>query len=82
MTNATAVSFTLGAGLPLMAAYFSPLHHLLTIIATCSLIFLIGLGSMAATTGGTSKRFGALRVAFWGALGMGATAIVGQLLTL
>lgn len=78
----SAVSFTLGAGLPLIAAYFSPSNELITIVATCSLISLIGLGSIAAKAGGASKRVGALRVAFWGALAMGATAIVGQLLTL
>ena len=78
----SAVSFTLGAGLPLIVAYFSSSNDLITIVATCSLIFLIALGSMAAKVGGASKRKGALRVAFWGALAMGATAMVGHLLTL
>lgn len=78
----SAVSFTLGAGLPLIVAYFAPPNQLLTSVAAFSLVFLIGLGSMAAKAGGASKRIGALRVVFWGSLAMGATAIVGRLLAL
>jgi len=78
----SAVSFTLGAGLPLIVAYFSPLNHLLALVAAFSLVFLIALGIMAAKAGGASKRIGALRVVFWGALAMGATAMVGRLLAL
>ncbi len=78
----SAVSFTIGAGLPLTVAYFSPLNHLLTSVSAFSLVFLVGLGILAAKAGGASKRIGALRVVFWGALAMGATAIVGHLLAL
>lgn len=77
----SAASFTLGAGLPLLVAYFSPITLLLPFVAAFSLIFLVGLGSMAAKAGGASILTGALRVVFWGALAMAATAMIGRLLT-
>lgn len=43
-----------------------------------SLLFLTGLGALAAWTGGAPVPRAALRVAFWGALAMGITAGVGR----
>lgn len=75
----SAASFTIGAALPLMIAFFAPVNHLLPIVAGSTLLFLIGLGSLAAKAGGASKRRGALRVVLWGAMAMVATAAVGRL---
>jgi len=44
-----------------------------------SLALLTGLGSLAARLGGAPVARGAARVAFWGAVAMGATALVGRL---
>jgi VIT1/CCC1 family predicted Fe2+/Mn2+ transporter len=48
-------------------------------VAITSLVFLATLGGLAARTGGASVTRGALRVTFWGALAMLATAGVGAL---
>jgi VIT1/CCC1 family predicted Fe2+/Mn2+ transporter len=47
-------------------------------IAT-TVVALFVLGWVAANAGGSSAPRGALRVAFWGALAMGLTAIVGRI---
>jgi VIT1/CCC1 family predicted Fe2+/Mn2+ transporter len=44
-----------------------------------SLLCLVALGALAARTGGASTMTGAIRVVFWGALAMAATAGVGTL---
>jgi VIT1/CCC1 family predicted Fe2+/Mn2+ transporter len=44
-----------------------------------SLLFLAGLGALAAKAGGAKIWVGMVRVAFWGALAMAATAGVGSL---
>ena len=75
----SAATFTVGAALPLLVAYFSPLDRLLLTVSGSSLIFLLALGAIAARAGGASKRRGAFRVVFWGALAMLVTAIVGRL---
>ena len=48
-------------------------------VAASSLVFLAGLGSMAARAGGSSVMSAALRVTFWGALAMAITYAVGTL---
>jgi vacuolar iron transporter family protein len=45
--------------------------------AGCS--FLAALGGVAAHLGGASVAIGAARVAFWGAIAMGSTVLVGRL---
>ena len=75
----SAATFTIGATLPLATAWMFPLQQLITFVAIFSLIFLAGLGGVAAHTGGASIFKGALRVTFWGALAMALTAVVGHL---
>lgn len=48
-------------------------------VAGGSLVFLAGLGALAAQAGGSSMGIAAVRVTFWGALAMGLTAGVGAL---
>lgn len=43
------------------------------------LIFLILLGALAAKTGGSSVSKAVIRIAFWGTVAMGLTALVGYL---
>ncbi len=75
----SALTFTIGAAFPLTVAYFSGMTHLIQFIAVSSILFLVGLGVLAAKAGGASKRKGAFRVVLWGALAMLATALVGRL---
>jgi VIT1/CCC1 family predicted Fe2+/Mn2+ transporter len=76
---ASAVSFAVGAGLPLATVMFVPGAHLLWIVAGSSLLFLAALGVVSAHAGGASAVTAAVRVTFWGALAMAITAGVGAL---
>lgn len=75
----SAATFTLGAALPLIVAWAFPGPQLIAIVAVASLVFLAGLGALAARTGGAPIAAGAVRVTFWGALAMALTASVGRL---
>jgi VIT1/CCC1 family predicted Fe2+/Mn2+ transporter len=75
----SAASFTAGAALPLLVVLLAPGRALTPAVAASSLMFLAALGAVAARTGGASAVKGAWRVAFWGALAMAMTAIVGAL---
>lgn len=75
----SAATFAAGAALPLLTALLAPLPQLVPLIAGGSLLCLTGLGALGAYTGGAPVLPAALRVAFWGALAMAATAGVGKL---
>jgi len=75
----SAGTFVIGAALPLVVAWAIPGPKLIPMVAAASLVFLAGLGSLAARTGGAPVMIGALRVTFWGALAMALTAGVGRL---
>ena len=75
----SALSFVVGAGLPLLTAWLTPFAYLTPVVAATSLVFLIILGGLAAYTGGAGIFKGVMRVAFWGALAMAITAGVGML---
>ena len=76
---ASAAAFTAGAALPVVSVLLSP-EVLITEIATgVSLVALAVLGAVSARAGGSSILPAAVRVTFWGALAMAATAGVGYL---
>jgi len=75
----SAVSFSIGAALPLAVAWFTPHETVILFTAMSSLIFLAILGAVAAHAGGANMLKGAVRVLFWGAIAMAATAAVGKL---
>ena len=75
----SAVSFAVGAALPLLVTVFSPVAILIPLVAGTSLLFLALMGGLAARAGGANVMIGALRVTFWGALAMALTAAVGWL---
>ena len=75
----SALSFVVGAGLPLLSAWLAPFNALTPVVAATSLLFLVILGGLAAYTGGAGIVKGILRVTFWGALAMAITAEVGRL---
>jgi VIT1/CCC1 family predicted Fe2+/Mn2+ transporter len=56
-----------------------PEQGLIPLVSGTSLVFLALLGGMAARAGGAGVTVGAIRVTFWGALAMAATAGVGAL---
>ena len=76
---ASAAAFAVGAAPPTLLAAFAPAGVLSAGIAVSSLALLVLLGGAAARLGGAPLAAGALRVAFWGAVAMGCTALVGRL---
>ena len=76
---ASAATFAVGAALPLLVVVFAPLTNLWLVVSGASLVCLAVLGALAARTGGASAWVGAARVAFWGALAMAVTAVIGKL---
>ena len=75
----SAVTFTVGAALPLIAAWLTFGRFTVAAVAVVSLVVLVILGVLGAQTGGASLWKGALRVAFWGVLAMVVTYAVGAL---
>jgi vacuolar iron transporter family protein len=77
--GASALSFAVGAVLPLLAigVFGSSTRVLACILVT--LLALIGLGALGARLGGAPVPRAVLRVVFWGATAMGVTAAVGAL---
>ncbi|HPF74516.1 MAG: VIT family protein [Lysobacteraceae bacterium] len=75
----SAVTFTVGALLPLLAAWLLPTGYVLAGVSLLSLVFLAVLGGIAARAGGAPVVRAATRVTFWGALAMALTAGVGHL---
>ena len=76
---ASAISFAVGAALPLGMIFVSPGENLVSWITITSLVFLTALGIVAARIGGAAIWKGAVRVAFWGFLAMAITATIGNL---
>ena len=76
---ASAASFSVGAALPLAAAILSPHTIINWVVSIASLISLAILGAAAANAGGANMVRGALRVTFWSAVAMAATAFIGSL---
>ena len=75
----SAITFAVGAALPLVCVLLSPAAKLTWITAIASLVFLAVLGALGARTGGASLVKGSWRVTFWGALAMAITYGVGLL---
>ena len=76
---ASAASFTTGAVLPLLVAVWAPRPALMISVVAVSLLCLLFLGGWSAKVGGADMRIGALRVAFWSALAMAVTTVVGAI---
>jgi len=75
----SAVTFAMGAALPLLTVVVSPVAYMIPVVSGTSLVFLALLGTLAAYTGGAPVMAGAARVTFWGAIAMALTAGVGHL---
>ena len=77
--GASALSFAVGAVLPLSVVAFAPLASLAAAVAAVALFALACLGGVAAKTGGASISTGVARVTFWSALAMAVTYGVGTM---
>jgi VIT1/CCC1 family predicted Fe2+/Mn2+ transporter len=76
---ASALSFAVGAALPLLVVVLAPGEHLIAAIVPASLASLAVLGGWAAKVGGANIGKGVARVAFWSALSMAVAAAIGSL---
>jgi VIT1/CCC1 family predicted Fe2+/Mn2+ transporter len=75
----SALTFAVGAVIPLVISAVVPADRITLVVAATTLVALSLLGGLGASVGGAGIIKGAVRVAFWGALAMAATAGVGQL---
>lgn len=75
----SAVTFAVGAVVPLIVALLAPAGMIGPMVAVTTLVALAVLGALGASAGGAGLVRGSARVLFWGALAMAATAAVGLL---
>jgi VIT1/CCC1 family predicted Fe2+/Mn2+ transporter len=75
----SALTFSAGAALPLLAALASPASLVVPVVGGTSLIVLTALGALSARAGGAPVFKATLRVVLWGALAMVITAGIGKL---
>jgi VIT1/CCC1 family predicted Fe2+/Mn2+ transporter len=75
----SAISFAIGAILPILVVVLTPAATLIPFVSVSSLIFLVVLGVFAARAGGAPILPSIMRVGFWGALAMAVTAGIGIL---
>lgn len=76
----SAMMFAVGAALPLLALFLAPATLVLPFVSVASLIFLGVLGAIGAKAGGANVVTATIRVTFWGAFAMAATAGIGLLI--
>ena len=76
---ASALTFTVGAALPLLLAALLPMGTMVVGEAAGSILFLALLGAVSARAGGAPVARPVIRVVFWGALAMALTAGIGRL---
>jgi VIT1/CCC1 family predicted Fe2+/Mn2+ transporter len=76
---ASAATFSIGAGLPLLVVLLSPRASIVWTVSAAALVFLAVLGVLGAKAGGAPMTKSVARVVFWGALAMAVTAGVGLL---
>jgi VIT1/CCC1 family predicted Fe2+/Mn2+ transporter len=73
------LAFSLGAAVPLAMFALLPVAVRGIAMPVVSLLLLMSLGALSARLGGAPLLRAALRVGFWGAAAMGATALIGRL---
>ncbi|MBX9797777.1 VIT1/CCC1 transporter family protein [Sphingomonas sp.] len=76
---ASAASFAAGAVFPVLMVLVVPGGLLAPAIVVSTLALLAALGALGAWLGGAPMLPGAVRVTFWGAAAMAATALIGRL---
>lgn len=73
----SALTFAVGASVPLLALVVSPKTIIVASVSIVSLLALATLGAVGAKAGGANVMKATARVTFWGATAMAATAIIG-----
>jgi VIT1/CCC1 family predicted Fe2+/Mn2+ transporter len=73
----SALAFSVGAAMPLLAVVVSPAPYVVTSVAVSSLAYLAVLGAIGAKVGGAGIVKATIRVTFWGAFAMAVTAGIG-----
>jgi VIT1/CCC1 family predicted Fe2+/Mn2+ transporter len=76
---ASAAAFAVGAAPPVLLAWLVPTPQLPWTMTLSALALLGALGASASALGGAPMWRGAFRVMAWGAVAMGATALIGRL---
>lgn len=74
---ASGTAFTTGGIFPLLVVLFAPIKEMEYWLYASSILFLVILGTMSAKTGGSSIPKAILRIAIWGTIAMGLSALVG-----
>lgn len=75
----SALTFAIGAGLPLLVAFLTPRETLIPAVSVATLVFLAVLGATGARLGGAPLMRATIRVLFWGAVALGVTAAIGAI---
>ncbi len=75
---ASGVSFLAGGVIPILVTALAPAAAVAETVSAVSILALASAGGLAAYVGKAAVWRSALRVAFWGALAMGLTAVVGR----
>lgn len=75
---ASALTFSIGAVLPVTLVLFFPMRMLLAGVFVLTAFLLIITGAMAAWAGGARLWVGSARVAFWGGAAMVITMLIGH----
>jgi len=73
----SALTFSVGAAMPLLAVLVSPAGAIVASVAVSSLLYLAILGAVGAKAGGAGILKATARVTFWGAFAMAVTAGIG-----
>jgi vacuolar iron transporter family protein len=76
---ASAVSFSAGAALPLLAVGLAPAAARVVVAVAVTLVALGSLGGLGARLGGAPRGPATARVVVWGAIAMAITAAIGAL---
>jgi VIT1/CCC1 family predicted Fe2+/Mn2+ transporter len=76
----SALTFSAGAAMPLLAVVLSPSGRIVWFVTLSSLAYLALLGAIGARTGGAGILKPTIRVLFWGAFAMAVTAAIGFLI--
>lgn len=74
----SAATFTVGAAFPLIISMLAPAGTIPWTVSIAGLVGLAALGAIGAQAGGASILKPTIRVVFWGAIAMIATALIGS----
>lgn len=74
----SALTFAVGAAMPLLVVVVSPMGAIVQSVGVATLALLAVLGAVGAKAGGANVMKAMARVAFWGALALTTTAVIGR----